>query len=99
MPKCHCPSFMSTSSLAAGPDASRPAPNANTTSPSLKLADRFNLALFTIGDAKQSHYSVLPFISAIRAAISALTASRLKLAARCIGGKSRNVWAYSPTFC
>ena len=33
-----------------------------------------------------SHYSILPFIALMRSSISALTASRLKLAPRCIGG-------------
>ena len=47
----------------------------------------------------RSGYSVAAFIAFTRASISALTASRLKLAPRCIGGKSMNVSAYSPTVC
>ena len=50
-------------------------------------------------DCTNSRYSILPFIALRRSSISALTASRLKLAPRCIGGYSMNVWAYSPTFC
>ena len=40
-------------------------------------------------------YSILAFIAFSRSSISVLTASRLKLAPRCIGGKSTKVRAYA----